>query len=138
MTINPKTLFLVDGLGALISTFLLGMIVARFESIFGMPSHVSWLLALVAGVYAVYSFGSYFFINQNWSRHLKIIAFANLLYCTLTTGLVLYFYHSLTSVGVVYFLLEILIIATLAAFELRIASLSKNKEDTPPQLDKIQ
>ena len=35
---RPHQVFLVDGLGALVSTLLLGIMMVRFESIFGMPA----------------------------------------------------------------------------------------------------
>jgi hypothetical protein len=112
--IKPKTLFLIDGFGALASAFLLSVVVARFESIFGMPQKISCLLALVAGLYAIYSFTNYFFIKENREHYLRIIALANLIYCCITAGFVFYYYQLLTSIGLIYFLTEIVLIVNLA------------------------
>ncbi len=122
MTIKPKTLFLIDGFGALVSTFLLSRVVARFESIFGMPQKTSYLLALVAGMYAVYSFACFFFMRENPKPYLRNIAFANLLYCCITAGFVLYYFQLLTSIGFIYFISEMVIIVSLATVELKSAT----------------
>ena len=94
-----KKLFLIDGLGALLSAFLLGVILVRWEPVFGMPAKVLYPLAAIAGVFAIYSLSCHFFLTQNRGRFLKGIAVANLLYCCLTLTLVVYFYSQLTVLG---------------------------------------
>ena len=46
--INPKKLFLIDSLGALISAVMLGLVLTRFEHIFGMPQNVLYFLSFIA------------------------------------------------------------------------------------------
>jgi len=123
--INPKNLFLIDGFGALLSAFSLGIVLVKFEEIVGMPQRVLYILALMACIFAVYSFSCYLRVNKNWRPFLKAIAFANLLYCCLTIGLVLYFYQSLTALGILYFVLEIIVILLLVSIELKMASSAK-------------
>ena len=122
LTLNPKRLFLLDGLGALLTAFLLGIVLTAFNEHFGMPPNTLNILALIALGFAVYSICCFFFIGQNWRLFLKIIATANLLYCGLTTALVIYFYPQLTVFGVVYFLLEIVVVCGLVYIELRWAN----------------
>lgn len=119
---NPKLMFLIDGFGAMLSVFLLGVVLVQLESVIGMPSQTLYILAGIAGVFSVYSFFWAFRITKNWKTFLKIIAFANLSYCLLTFGLLFYHHSELTTLGTIYFLSEILIIVSLAIFELRIAS----------------
>ena len=107
MTLTPKSLFLIDSLGGLLSALLLGVVLARFEAIFGMPQKVLYFLSCFAGVYATYSFVSYWLMKENWRPYLKGIAIANGLYCCLTIGLVIYHRKALTHWGLSYFLLEI-------------------------------
>lgn len=117
---NPRQLFLIDGLGALVTAFLTGVILVYFESFFGMPKNVLIPLALVACVFAVYSLSCYFFVNENWRRFLKIIAVANLLYCFATTGFVIAYFEQLTIFGILYFIGEIIIVVTLVSIEWKV------------------
>lgn len=42
---NPKKLFQIDGLGAILSAILLGIILVRFERFFGIPVSTLYFLA---------------------------------------------------------------------------------------------
>lgn len=55
---------------------------------------------------------------------MRIIAIANLLYCALTFIWVLVLHDGLTALGITYFVLEIIIVVTLAIIELRVAAQS--------------
>ncbi len=120
--INPKQLFLMDGLGALLSAFMLGFVLVKFESIFGMPALVLYWLAGLAGIFAIYSFSCFIGFGKNWRIYLKAIALVNLTYCGLTLSLVIYLYQLLTIWGFIYFMLEIIIVVTLSVIELKKAS----------------
>jgi hypothetical protein len=112
----------MDGLGGMISALLLGVILARFETTFGMPRKVLYLLSCLACVYAAYSFLNYWRMKENWKPYMQGIAIANSLYCCLTIGLVIYHHQELTILGVLYFLLEVLIIISLITMELKTVS----------------
>jgi len=122
MILNPKKLFLIDSLGGLLSAFLLGAVLASFETTFGMPQKVLYFLSFIACVYAIYSFLSYWQIKENWRLYMRIIVIANMIYCLLTIGLVIYYYQELTKLGVIYFLLEIVVIISLVIIELKTVS----------------
>jgi len=119
MPLTPKKLFKLDSIGALISAFLLGVVLVNMEKVFGMPSRILYFLALVACIFAVYSFWHYRNIKENWQAYLKAIALANLAYCCLTIGLLFYFRQQLTILGFLYFGMEVLVIVSLAVFELK-------------------
>ena len=119
LTSNPKTLFLIDSLGAFLSAFLLGVILTHFESTFGMPRSVLYFLAALACLFAIYSFWNYARFKENWRPYLHGIAIANLLYCGLTAALVIYFRQELTQWGLTYFLLEMVVIVCLVVIELK-------------------
>jgi hypothetical protein len=55
-----------------------------------------------------------------WQIFLKIIAFANLFYCFITFGLVIYYFNSITILGIMYFIIEKIIVIPLAVFELKL------------------
>lgn len=120
--LKPKKLFLLDGLGALLSAFCLGVVLVKLEHLIGMSPKVLKILALLACVFAAYSLSSSYFVKENWSIYLKIIAAANFLYCCTTMILVVYFLTQLTTLGIVYFVVEVVIILSLVRIELKTAA----------------
>ncbi len=118
---NPRKMLLFDGIGAMFSAFMLGVVLVQFNSSFNMPVSVLQLLALVACVFAVYSFGCYLFAKQNDKLYLSVISVANLLYCCLTAWLVFTNSKELSTLGLLYFIGEILVILSLVIVELKVA-----------------
>lgn len=116
---KPRQLFLVDGLGALLTSFSLAVVLTKFQEYIGMPQRMLYFLSIVGLIFATYSILCYFLNPKNWQSLLRIIAFANLGYCLLTIRYMYLFYESLTALGLLYFILEILIIFAIVALELR-------------------
>ena len=114
---KSKLLFLIDGTGALVSAFMLGIVLVRFESYIGMPVQTLHFLAILAVVFAAYSLTCFVLSPQKWRPFLKLIALINSAYCLLTLFLVLYHLDDLSVPGVAYFLIEILIILFLVSVE---------------------
>lgn len=121
MILNHKKIFLIDSLGALISAFLLGIVLVRFEIVFGMPKEGLFILSILACFLALYSFVNYILVIKNWRFYLKIIAWINLIYCCLTIGFITYFHRKVTALGCAYFFIEIIIILILANIEINVA-----------------
>lgn len=113
---NPKLLFLVDALGALLTAFLLGVILAQFETLFGMPEKPLYVLALIACLFAIFSAHCHFFVQKH-RPYLAIIMTANLAYCGTTLLLMIYYFQELTLLGIIYFLIEIAVIILLVMVE---------------------
>jgi len=124
-----KKLFLIDGLGALVTAFFLGFVLIRLNNEIGIPKEVLYILALLPFVFAVYSFCCYFLLKRSWEPFLRGIAFANLAYCCLTVGLMMCYYTELKFLGWLYFLVEILVILVLVAIELKTASRRKGSKN---------
>lgn len=118
---HPSKIFLTDGIGALLTAILLGGVLAQFESIFGMPKSILYDLVIIVGIFSIYSLTCYFQKPKNWQFYLKIIAIANLLYCCITLGLVIFNFQKLTTLGILYFVIEILIIVALVVIEFKTA-----------------
>ena len=118
----PKRIFLTDGFGALVSAFLLGVVLVKFQHYIGMPTKILYFLAILPCFFAIYSFSCYFFIKDNWRPFLKIIAWSNLFYCFLSAGCIIYYYQELTNLGNFYFLVEITIVLILIRLEIKIAT----------------
>jgi hypothetical protein len=115
---GTKRIFLIDALGAVLTAFFLGIILAGLKDYFGMPVVILYFLSIVAFFYAAYSFCCYFFISKSWRPYLKAIVVANMVYCCSTIGLVFYFYQILTIPGLIYFLLEVIVMSCLILIEL--------------------
>lgn len=118
---KPKNLFLIDGVGALVSAFFLGVILVRFEWFFGIPASILYYLAILPVFFAIYDFFSYQKDNQQIAPYLRGIAILNLLYCCLSIGLTIYHQETITIWGWLYILNEIIIIVSLVIFELKTA-----------------
>jgi hypothetical protein len=126
MASNPRLMFLLDGFGALLSVLLLGVVLVKLESTIGMPTQTLYVLSGIAGFFVGYSFLCAFRIKKNWRPFLKIIALANLSYCLLTFSFLLYHQAHVTTIGLIYFLVEIVIIVALALFEFKVATVTND------------
>ena len=51
---HPKKLFLIDGLGAILSAFLLGYVLVKLERVFGIPSKTLYFLATLPMFFVIY------------------------------------------------------------------------------------
>ncbi|MGC6423012.1 MAG: hypothetical protein ACON47_03735 [Flavobacteriaceae bacterium] len=71
---NPKRIFEIDGFGAILSAFLLGIVLVKLENLFGIPKPTLYVLASFPGLFAIYDFYSYFIIDKNLGFFLKGIA----------------------------------------------------------------
>jgi len=114
---HPSLVFLIDGAGALLSAILLGVILPAFQNLFGMPRQALYFLAVFPCLFLVYDLSCYFRIRKNWGPFIRAIAAANLIYCGISIGLIVYHYAKLTGLGLTYFLLEIVVIIILVWIE---------------------
>jgi len=121
MNFTPRQLLLMDGLGALLSAFLLGVVLVKWEHLIGMPRPTLYFLAFLPCLFAVYDFYCYFKINKGLATWLKYIAYANLTYCLISLILATQHHEQLTKLGWFYFIFEIIIVVGLAIFELKTA-----------------
>ncbi len=117
---NPYQLFKLDAFGAGVTAFMLGVVLVYFQPYFGVPIHILRLLAALPIFYFLYSFYCFWRKPKNWRPLLKGIAFANLAYCLLTLGLMIFLSENFTALGFLYFIGEIIIIVVLSWHELRV------------------
>lgn len=126
MNRNVKNLFLIDSLGALLSAFLLGVMLVRFESAIGMPRAILYFLSLLAFLLALSSGTNYWLAGEKGASFLKLTAYANILYCCLTAGLLFFFRGVVTHWGLLYFVAEMGVVAVLIYVELKTAIAHSN------------
>jgi hypothetical protein len=124
---EPKKLFLLDSIGAFTTAFLLYVVLRNFNEYFGMPERILIFLSVIAVCFFIYSMTCFFTIKTNWTPFIKGIIIANLLYCLLTISLVFFYHPQLTTIGIAYFLGEILVICGLVYIELNVTTESNQK-----------
>ena len=78
---NAKALFVIDSVGALLSVFLLAVVLTRFEPLFGIPRASLFFLAIFPCLFAVYDLNCFIWVGRNPGRYLMIIAIMNFGYC---------------------------------------------------------
>ena len=132
--VNPKNLFLIDGLGAILSAFLLGFVLVKFQIIFGIPPSTLYILAVMPLFIALCDFYCYRKSNQKTGLLLKIIAILNLTYCSISLGFVFYHFETITNLGLVYILIEIVIVLLFAIIEF-ITGIKVIKESTKQRIN---
>ena len=115
-----KKILLLDSLGAVVTAINL-LVIPQFESYTGIPRDIALILVPLPILYSIFSFFSYKFGNHNWRSLLKIIAIANLLYCCLTLYVTWINFDTFKILGIIYFIVEIIIIIILATLEFKIA-----------------
>lgn len=115
---NPQKLFCIDGVGALLSAFLLGFVLVRWSGLFGIPMGTLYFLATWPLFFAVYDFYCYRRKDHNFGSSLKVIGCLNLMYCCLSVGFAVYHRSTVTWIGWLYIVSEISIVVCLATVEL--------------------
>lgn len=116
---SPRKMLLIDGIGAVITSFMLGVVLVQFNDYIGMPLNVLYLLAAIVLGFAIYSFSSYTLAKSGHKTLLKIIFTGNAAYCLCTSVLIIIYREQLSPLGIVYFIGEILIISGLLVIEYR-------------------
>ncbi len=118
---EPRKLFLIDGLGALLSAFLLGVVLVKLEHIFGIPRSALYVLAVIPCFFAAYDIYRYWRLDKNLSRFLQMIAVLNVAYCCLSIGVAISHHAVITTLGWGYIIGEVIIVVSLALLEWKIA-----------------
>lgn len=113
---SPKQLLWLDAAGALFTALFL-LILAQFESVFGMPKAIVHALVIPAILLSIFSGSAAVFSTKHQNRFLRIVAVANSIYCGITLSLVVNFYSMLTVLGIGYFVSEMILIGFLVRLE---------------------
>lgn len=118
--VNRKNVFLIDGLGALTTFIMLFFLITNLEQLTGIPKGTVINLTLPVICLVAFSFFCHIKQSENWKRQLIIISVANILYCLITFSILFYYSHSLKTLGLIYFIGEIIIILFLVKVELQL------------------
>lgn len=127
---NPKMLFVIDAMGALLSSVFLFVIAKKFSLNFGVSEAVWIKLSLIALLMAFYSTLCFLGVKHRWISFLISISVINIVYCALTIGVLIYHRFELTVLGITYLSAEIVVILLLAFFELNTAKAISLKDES--------
>jgi hypothetical protein len=119
--LRPRKLFLLDAAGALLTCLMVGLVLPALDSWFRMPGHILQLLAALAGILFLYSFGCFLFIRKRFKTFLVPIASMNSLYCIYTGWKVVELHSQIGWYDRLYFIGEIVIVSYLVWVELQVA-----------------
>ena len=117
---NPKQLFLIDAAGALLSIFMLGFVLVKMESFFGIPKEVLYVLASIPIGFLIYDLICYFTFSKSGKKFLIGIAILNISYCILSLGYAYLHMESLSIFGWLYIIGEICLVLFLSRVELKV------------------
>ena len=115
--IPPANIFLVDGLGALLTAGSIYLLATFFIDWVGLPYEVLRILTLAALGMSAYSLSCHFFLKGNRRNWLMGIIVANLLYILATAVLLLIYHDQLKLPGLIYFLSEFVVVFILVRWE---------------------
>ena len=120
MRVDEKTIFLIDGLGALVSLIFLGVVLPALDGVIGMPTHILYLLAVAPAFFFSFDMYCFFYVKRANEKGLSAIIGANMLYCLVSTCVLIHHFDSLTGWGLLYFVAEVLILIAMIAYEVRV------------------
>ena len=115
--LKPDTLFVLDGLGALISALFLGFILVRFEHIVGIPATTLYFLAVFPLFFFFFDLYCLKRNEKSTGKLLTVLAFFNFGYCLISLSFAIYHRASLSAYGWIYISVELVILLVLARVE---------------------
>lgn len=121
MSFTKNSLFLLDGIGALVSALMLGYVLPHplYYDLIGMPVGVMHGLATVAVIFAGYSLTCRWRIANYKPIWLKTIIAGNSLYSLLTIALMFIYSSQMTVLGSIYFTAELIVLVIIILIEVR-------------------
>ncbi|PHI19879.1 hypothetical protein CEQ90_10835 [Lewinellaceae bacterium SD302] len=127
INMSLRNLLLLDAAGAFVSVLMLGLVLPYFQEFFGIPLSALKLLVIPPVFFLIYDLVVWSRIKSNYGPWLQGIAMANLGYCAFSL-VVAYQHAEVISIwGKGYIVAEILIVALLAIWELRVVRLKTNR-----------
>lgn len=115
-------MFVADGVGAIVTAAAVGLVLPALPGVVGMPVAVLRTLGAVASGFALWSLTCAAILPQYWPWCLRVVAVLNAGYCVATAACLVRFGSELRALDLVYFPLEIVVVAGLAAIEWWVAA----------------
>jgi len=116
--ISVRTMFLIDFTGAVLTIFSYVLIHFYFKDRLGFSNYMIRVLMGAAVLYALYSLSMYFIQPKKWMQFLRLIAYANLLFCGIAMKFLFSYFDNLTFLGKTYLIVETVLVFGVVLFEL--------------------
>jgi hypothetical protein len=121
-TNHPNRLFLLDGIGAILSAILLFILHFFFQVTTGLPQLIVYALVAAALFLSAYSLTCSWLLRRCHARYLRVIALLNGTYL-LTVWILLVLYCSrLHPILIICFILESVVLGFLIYLELKVTN----------------
>jgi hypothetical protein len=117
LLMNPNRLFLLDGIGGLLTGITIGYILPLLPQHFDLPVNVFKMLSTFGFLYGLYSLTCALTLKSHFSKWLRVIILANLIYCLISIFIMVYYFDRLSPLGLIYFTTEKFIILFLVHLE---------------------
>ncbi len=125
---KPYQIFLMDGVGALVSAAFLLLLLVPLQPYVGLPLNQLYVLGIIAVCLMIFSFSCYFLKPLNRSLFLRAVIIANSVYACITGAMLLIHADELTTWGFLYFIGEIMVLVILVYIESRVAATDSFKQ----------
>lgn len=112
-----KNIFLVDALGASLSSIFL-MLILPHIALFKMPDSILYYLGSIACFFFCFSVISHAYIYKRKKQFLGVLIVMNVLYCCLTAIILWFQKDQISVIDWAYFVGEILLILLVVRFEI--------------------
>lgn len=114
--------FIIDAFGAMLSSIMLIWVLPNFQNLIGLPISSLYFLGAWAILFVLFSGSGIFIKPKKPEIYLKIVAGMNSFYSLLSLALVLYYFEQIQFFGLLYFIVELLVLVLLISWEFRLAS----------------
>ena len=119
--VDPRPVFVIDGVGAVTSAVLLGLVLPFGAEKLGTTREALWTLAVFPLIYAAIDVACVVVGRSRSRTSLVVIAVLNAAYPLITASVLGRDGVALSALGAVYFVVECGIVITLAGVELHLA-----------------
>jgi len=127
---RPKQLFLVDGIGALISAIMIGVVLVHLRDLIGLNITALYFLASFPILFSILDLYFYFSPDKYSKLGLKLMATLNSFYCILSISTILFHGARITTLGWIYVIVEIVILLLLIKLEWQVGTYLKQSSQT--------
>ena len=120
-TDHPSRLFLLDGIGAILSAALLLLLHFVFQVTYGLPPLIVYALVAAAIFLSAYSLTCSWLLRRCHARYLRVIALLNGTYLLTVCILLVLYCSRLHPILIICFILESVVLGCLVCLELLVA-----------------
>lgn len=121
-----RTLFIIDGFGALLSAVAVGIVLPKNPEMMGMPAAILQRVALVPAAFVIYDLVVLLFQNNSLLSYLHVKAYLTLSYGLLTLVLAFLYISTFTFIGWILMGMQLAMIVSIAVYEIKVVAQEKH------------